>query len=104
MVIADRSMVVQPTQAVMAEWVDVDACVLGCRERMDLGAVEAKYRALLQLGGADQWPPIVGHWRADGRFSVDDGRHSFVAALCLGRRRVFACWLVEVRGEEVRHD
>jgi hypothetical protein len=91
-VIEDRSMVVQPEQLVETAWVDVDNCVLGCRERMDFAAIERAGRMLLQLGAAQSWPPIVGHWR-EQRFVVDDGRHEFLAALALGRTRLFVAWL-----------
>ena len=36
--------------------------------------------------------PIVGHWE-DGRFVVCDGRHDYLAALMIGRDKLFVCWL-----------
>lgn len=93
-------MCVRPDQVVRAEWVHVDQCVLGSRERMTPEAVEKKWRKLLQQGEAASWPPIVGHWDRDSqavRFVVDDGRHEFLAALMIGRERVLVCWLEELR-------
>ncbi len=92
----DRSMCVQPYQVVQTAWVDVDLCKLGCRVPMSPEAVEKKFRRLLNLGECAPWPPIVGHWEGE-RFVVDDGRHDFLAALMLGRERVFVCWLQDVR-------
>lgn len=90
--VEDRSLLVQPNQVVRAEWISIDLCVLGCRVRMNPEAVEKKFRKLLQQGDAASWPPIVGHWEGE-RFSVDDGRHEFLASLMLGRTRVFVCWM-----------
>ena len=92
MVAEDRSMCVQPDQIVRTAWIDVDLCVLGSRLPMSPEAVEKKFRRLLNIGDAAPWPPIVGHWEGE-RFLVDDGRHDYLAALMLGRERVFVCWL-----------
>ena len=88
-------MVVQPHQSVRVAWVPVEQCVLGSRVRMTPEAVEKKWRQMLQVGDAQMWPPCVGHWRDDGRFSVDDGRHEFVAATMHGRSEILVCWLVD---------
>jgi hypothetical protein len=92
MVAEDRSMCVQPDQIVRTAWIDIDRCKLGCRVPMSPEAVEKKFRRLLNLGDAAPWPPIVGHWQEE-RFLVDDGRHDYLAALMLGRERLFVCWL-----------
>jgi hypothetical protein len=116
-VIEDRSMVVQPDEIVKTAWVPVDQCVIGCRDRMDFAAIERAGRKLLQIGRAQTWPPINGEWervpggvpRCGGscgdadceraakaapveRFVVHDGRHEFLAALALGREKVFVAW------------
>jgi len=96
MVAEDRSMCVQPYQVVQTAWVDIDLCQLGCRVQMSPEAVEKKYRRLLNLGDCAPWPPIVGHWQGE-RFLVDDGRHDYLAALMLGREKIFVCWLTDVR-------
>jgi hypothetical protein len=92
MVAEDRSMCVQPDQIVRTAWIEIDLCKLGCRVPMSPEAVEKKFRRLLNLGDAAPWPPIVGHWEGE-RFLVDDGRHDYLAALMLGRERLFVCWL-----------
>jgi hypothetical protein len=90
----ERSMLVQRHQKVETAWIDIDLCRLGCRVPMSPEAVEKKYRRLLQQGDGAPWPPVVGHW--DGpRFVVCDGRHEYVASLCLGRERLFVAWLVD---------
>jgi hypothetical protein len=91
----DRSMCVQPHQLVRTAWVDIDLCRLGFRMAMSPEAVEKKYRRLLNIGDCAPWPPIVGHWE-DGRFVVCDGRHDYLAALMMGRDKLFVCWLEEV--------
>jgi hypothetical protein len=91
----DRSMCVRPEQTVQTAWVDIDLCSLGFRLPMSPEAVENKYRRLLNLGDCAPWPPIVGHWESD-RFLVDDGRHDYLAALMLGRDKLFVCWLEAV--------
>src|ERR1700739_1514851 len=60
-------------------------------------AVEKRFRRLLNIGDCAPWPPIVGHWE-DGRFVVCDGRHDYLAALMMGRDRVFVCWLEGLDG------
>lgn len=90
---SDRTLIVQPGEMVMTAWIDIDQCVLGCRVLMSPEAVEKRFRVLLHLGACAEWPPIVGHWRSDGRFSVDDGRHSYLASLMIGQRALFVCWL-----------
>jgi hypothetical protein len=45
------------------------------------------------------WPPIVGHWE-DGRLVVCDGRPDYLAALMIGRDKLFVCWL-EVAPEAI---
>jgi hypothetical protein len=92
MVPEDRSMCVQPHQVVRTAWVDIDLCRLNTRLPMSPEAVEKKYRRLLNLGDCAPWPPVVGHW-ADGRFVVCDGRHDYLAALMIGRDKLFVCWL-----------
>ena len=92
MVPEDRSMCVQPNQVVRTAWVDIDLCRLSFRAPMSPESVERKYRRLLNLGDCAPWPPIVGHWE-DGRFVVCDGRHDYVAALMIGRDKLFVCWL-----------
>ena len=90
---SDRTLIVPPGQTVMTAWIDIDVCVLGCRVLMAPEAVEKRFRVLLNLGECAEWPPIVGHWRCDGRFAVDDGRHTYLASLMIGRRDLFVCWL-----------
>ena len=97
-VAVDRSMCVQPYQVVRTGWIDIDLCKLGCRVPMNPEAVEKKFRRLLNLGECAPWPPIVGHWE-DGRFLVDDGRHEYLAALMIGRDKLFVCWLEGVPPE-----
>lgn len=92
MVAEDRSMCVQPHQVVRTAWIDIDLCKLGCRLPMSPEAVEKKFRRLLNLGDCAPWPPVVGHWDGE-RFLVDDGRHDYLAALMLGREKLFVCWL-----------
>lgn len=92
MVAEDRSMCIQPYQVVRTAWVDIDLCKLGFRLPMSPEAVEKKFRRLLNIGDCAPWPPVVGHWD-DGRFFVDDGRHDYLAALMIGRERLFVCWL-----------
>ncbi len=92
MVAEDRSMCVQPHQVVRTAWIDIDVCRLGFRSVMSPEAVEKKFRRLLNIGEAAPWPPIVGHWES-GHFLVDDGRHDYLAALMLGRQKLFVCWL-----------
>jgi hypothetical protein len=94
MVAEDRSMCVQPYQVERTAWVDIDLCKLGSRLPMSPEAVEKKFRRLLNIGDCAPWPPIVGHWE-DGRFLVDDGRHDYLAALMMGREKLFVCWLEE---------
>ena len=88
----DRSMCVQPHQVVRTAWIDIDSCKLGFRLRMSPEAVEKKFRRLLNLGEGAPWPPIVEHWEGE-RFLVDDGRHDYLAALMIGRDKLFVCWL-----------
>jgi hypothetical protein len=88
----DRSMCVRPNQGVRTGWVDIDLCRLSFRAPMSPEAVEKKYRRLLNLGECAPWPPIVGHWE-EGRFVVCDGRHDYLAALMIGRDKLFVCWL-----------
>jgi hypothetical protein len=92
MVPEDRSMCVQPHQVVRTAWVDIDLCRLSFRLPMSPEAVEKKYRRLLNLGQSAPWPPVVGHWE-EGRFVVCDGRHDYLAALMIGREKLFVCWL-----------
>lgn len=83
---------VQPHQLVRTAWVNIDSCRLGFRMPMSPEAVEKKFRRLLNLGDCAPWPPVVGHWEGE-RFLVDDGRHDYLAALMLGRDKLFVCWL-----------
>lgn len=73
-------------------WVDIDLCRLSFRLPMSPEAVEKKYRRLLNLGDYAPWPPVVGHWE-NGRFVLCDGRHDYLAALMIGRDKLFVCWL-----------
>jgi hypothetical protein len=92
MVAEDRSMCIQPHQVVRTAWVDIDLCKLGFRLPMSPEAVEKKFRRLLNIGDCAPWPPVVGHWEGQ-RFLVDDGRHDYLAALMMGRDKLFVCWL-----------
>ncbi|MCS4503868.1 host-nuclease inhibitor Gam family protein [Arhodomonas aquaeolei] len=84
-VMNDRELWVRPDQQVCSAWVDIDRCVLGSRFRRAIGDIERKYQRLLQMGEAQSWPPVIGRWRPDGRFAIDDGGHEYLAALALGR-------------------
>jgi hypothetical protein len=89
----DRSIAVSRDQIVQTAWIDINLCMLGSRVQMSPEAVEKAFRRLLCLG--DQrapWPPIVGRWEG-ARFVVCDGRHELIAALTLGRDRVFVAWV-----------
>jgi hypothetical protein len=103
LVAEDRSMCVQPDQVVRTAWVDIDLCKLVGRVRMSPEAVEKKFRRLLNLGEAAPWPPVVGHWQGE-RFLVDDGRHDYLAALMLGREKLFVCWLDYASTEPIRQN
>lgn len=82
---------VAPGEIVKTQWVSIDRCKLGCRERMDFAAIERAGRKYLQVSYAQFWPPIVGEWDGE-RFVVLDGRHEFVALLAMGRTEVFVAW------------
>lgn len=91
----DRSMLVAPEESVGTAWIDIDLCVLGCRDRMAVGDVGDKWRELLQRGANAGWPPPRGSWRQDGRFVIEDGRHEYIAALMMGQERLFVAWLAQ---------
>lgn len=92
----DRSMCVNRDQAVATAWIDIDLARLGSRVRMAPEAVKESARRLVNIGPDHAaWPPIVGSWGKDGRFIVWDGRHEYLAALMLGRERLFVGWIVE---------
>jgi hypothetical protein len=88
----DRQFVVQPSQTVKTAWIPLDACALGSRVQMDVAAIERAFRALLQFGDGQAFPPPNGVWDGE-RFRVHDGRHEMLAALALGRERLLVCWL-----------
>lgn len=93
---ADRSLLVQPAEAIRTAWIDIWRVQLACRDRMAVGDVAAAFQRLLQIGAAAAWPPPNGHWDGDertGRFVIEDGRHEFVASLMLGRERIFVAWI-----------
>ncbi len=92
MITDDRSLMVRPDQIVRTAWIPVNTCQLGCRDRMDVAAIERAYRRYLQAGDCQIWPPIVGHWEGE-RFTVCDGRHELLALTALGRETVFVAWL-----------
>lgn len=95
-IVEDRSIYVQPSQHIKTSWIDIDLCYLGSRVRMSPEAVEKKYREILQQGECSKWPCVVGHWvddREGRRFCVDDGRHTMLATLMLGKERIFVAWL-----------
>jgi len=92
--VEDRSMSVRPSQVVRTQWVHVNSCILGNRERMDFAAIERKGQQLLQQGDCGSWPPPNGQWQ-DDRFVIYDGRHEFLAHLALGRSHIFVAWLEE---------
>lgn len=98
----DRVLIISRDQTVKTQWIDIDRCVLGCRVQMSPEAVEKRFRVLLNLGECGEWPPVVGHWRKDGRFSVDDGRHAYLASLMIGRAELFVCWLAKI-GHDDHH-
>lgn len=88
----DRHVFIQPDQFIRTDWIDINLCQLGCRERMDAAAVERSTRRYLQADQGQIWPIIVGHW--DGkRFAIDDGRHEYLALLILGKDKIFVAWL-----------
>jgi hypothetical protein len=89
---ADRSIRVPPGALVRTGYVELERVRLACRDRMAVGDVEVAYRRRLQLGDAQEWPPPVGEWTGD-RFTVLDGRHSYVAALMLGSTHLLVAWL-----------
>jgi hypothetical protein len=88
----DRGMAVPPGHVVRTGYVAIERIVLGCRDRMAVGDVEAAYRKRLQLGDHQPWPCPRGVWREDGRFEIHDGRHEVVAALMLGCEHVLVAW------------
>ncbi len=92
----DRNLVVEPGQVVQTGYVPVERVKLACKERMAMGDVENAYRRILQLDGAQAWPPPVGYWEEgpERQFVILDGRHAFVAYLMLGYSRVLVAWLM----------
>jgi hypothetical protein len=90
----ERSLSVRPDQIVKTEWIDINSCILGCRIMMSPEAVIEKFRRFLNVGDNSPWPPVVGHWQG-ARFVVMDGRHEYLAALMIGREKLFVCWLEE---------
>lgn len=90
--VEDRALKIAPDSSVRTEWISIDRCVLGSRERMDFAAIERAGRRYLQAGDCQFWPPIVGHWTGE-RFTVCDGRHELLALMALGRERVFVAWI-----------
>lgn len=92
----DRSMAVTPEHHVRTSWIDIDWCRLGNRTRMAVGDIDTSYRKLVCLGDNAPWPCIVGHWTDGERFTVDDGRHEYVASLMMGREKVFVAWIERI--------
>lgn len=92
----DRALRVRSTEKVCTAWVSVDGIRMANRTRMSPEAVEKKYRELLQLGFDQSFPPPNGYWDpVDGAFVILDGRHEYLAALMLGRDKLFVAWVEE---------
>jgi hypothetical protein len=89
----DRSILLEPGQIVRTAHVDITKCVMACRERMSIGDVDRAYQKLIQLGAHSPWPCPRGHWDDDGRFSIVDGRHEYIASLMLGRTHILVAWV-----------
>jgi hypothetical protein len=86
---------VPPGHVVLTGYVQVEdvVCLVQLASQLNPAAVERAYREQLAEGASQAWPPPSGYWREDGRFVLTDGRHRFVAALMLGMRHLFVCWL-----------
>jgi hypothetical protein len=90
----DRSLLVPPGHHVNTGYAHINDVQLACRDRMAVGDVDTAYRRLLNTLPAQPWPPPVGRW--DGpRFTLYDGRHTYLAALMLGVERLLVAWPAE---------
>ena len=88
----DGSLRGAPGRIVKTIRIDIDLSLLGSPDRRAVGDIGDKWREIFQRDGRAAWPPPRGHWRNHGRFSVDDGRHEFVAALH-GHSECFVAWV-----------
>lgn len=59
---------------------------------MAVAAVEEKVRRFTSIRGGQSYPVPVGRWR-DGRFHLEDGRHTYIASLMLGRKTMLVAWV-----------
>jgi hypothetical protein len=76
-------------------YVSVDDVTLACRDRMDIYAVEKAMQRRMSCAPNHPWPCPVGVWHGE-RYHLHDGRHDFIAALCLGCTHILVAW-VEAR-------
>lgn len=88
----DRSIVVPEGATVQTGYVEIHRVRLACRERMAIGDVNTSYQRLLQISGSQAWPPPTGYWRGKW-FVIEDGRHTYVAALMLGYSHLLVAWV-----------
>ncbi len=85
-------MVVPAGSFVRTGYVPVEQVVLACRDRMDIVAVEKAMQRRMGIAPAQPWPCPVGEWIGD-RYHLHDGRHDYVAALCLGCSHILVAWI-----------
>lgn len=88
-------MVVPAGAKVITGYVAIEDVVLACRDRMDVAAVGKAMQRRMAIAPAQPWPCPVGSMRSDGRYVLHDGRHDYVAALCLGCSHILVAWADE---------
>jgi hypothetical protein len=88
----DKTISVPTGMRVATGYVDIFKVRLACRERMAVGDVGAAYQSQLQLGSSQAFPCPTGFWEGE-TFVIEDGRHTWVAAVMLGLQCVLVAWL-----------
>lgn len=94
-ILIDRSIRVQPGQVVHTGYVHVDNVRLGCKAPLAIGDVERKYEIVRQNAPAQVFPCPVGVWEGE-RFTIHDGRHTYLAHVMNGFEYVLVAWTGDV--------
>ena len=96
--LADKTLRSPPGAKLHVEYVHIDRLRLGNRTPMAIGDVKEKFELILQNRPAYIFPCPVGTWTGDpsdplSRFTVHDGRHSYLAYQMHGYEHVLVAWI-----------
>jgi hypothetical protein len=92
----DRSAIVPQGKLIRTGYVPVFTIELACRDRISPADIDKAMQRRMACAPDQPFPCPLGTWDSERQvFRITDGRHEWLAAICLGVEHMLVAWIDE---------